>query len=452
MARGRSASLLVLLATALIVTGVASTLVKQVNPIQLPTGLNVASNAESTALYCTGLSSSSGGVVGHVAFLNTTNATRTLSISVVSDTHQTATRLVSLAARATVQIQPDHWVHGDNFAMAAQVDGGGVVGEEVTSDASAQVPCASAGVADWFGSGFDTLVGSSAALSIYNPTATPAVIDVTAFTSNGFVAPATLQGLAVGAHQQVELNLGTPIVNSSNIGVHVRVVRGSIAVVGVQRSGHVVSFDPGSTTIASSAWFPRVTTVARAVSEIRLANPGSLPANVTVNISLSPFTVASETVTVAPFSSGDIVLSPNSAIPAAGYANVTVKSSAPVIASLATGTSSGIALSPSQTPSTTFLLSDFSGKGFDAATITNTTSHPISVIMSTIPAKGVASISSTVRLAGATTSDILGVFNGVTSLTTATILVTTSRPTLLLTATLPTIPVGVTVVSPLYGG
>jgi len=239
-----SVSLPIALATALLATGVASTLVKPSNPTSLPTGLNVAANAESTALYCTGLSNGAAGVAGQVTFLNTTDAPRTLVLYVASDTHARARRTMRLAAHVSASVRPDKIVAGNGFAVAALIDGGGVVAEEVTSDRAAETPCVSAGVTDWYASGFDTLVGSSGSLSIYNPTATPAVLNVSAFTTTGFVAPPSFQGLAVGAHQQMELKLGDQIVNATNIGVRVRVLRGSLAIVGVQRSGRVVSLNP----------------------------------------------------------------------------------------------------------------------------------------------------------------------------------------------------------------
>jgi len=448
----RHLPLLGVLASVLIVTGVASTLIKPTNPTALPTGLNVASNAESTALYCTGLTSGPGGVAGEVTFLNTATSTRSMAIQIVSDTGRRLSTSLAVPARGARSLRPDLLVKGNSFGLAAQVNGGGVVAEEVTSQRTAEVPCASAGVTSWYASGFDTLVGSNAQLSIYNPTATPAVMDVTTFSSSGFGAPAAYQGLSVAAHAQIELNLGKVVVNATNVGVRVNVLRGSVDVVGVQRSGQVVSLDPGATDTTTVSWFPRVTTVSRAVAQLRVANPGAQPANVTVNVSLPPFTVTPLTLTVAPFMSGVVVLTPNPAIPAHGYASVSMTSSEPVIATLATGAGSGIALSPALVPAKTFLLADFAGRGYDAATVTNTSSRTIGVTFS-VEAKGTRhAATGTIRLDADTTSSVLGLFSGVTTLTGTTLLITASKAALLVSATLPTSPKGVTVVSPLYGG
>ena len=44
-------------------------------------------------------------------------------------------------------------------------------------------------------------------------------------------------------HSQAEINLGTAIVDLQNVGVHVRVLRGALDIVGLQQSGPTVSFN-----------------------------------------------------------------------------------------------------------------------------------------------------------------------------------------------------------------
>jgi hypothetical protein len=447
MADRRRRPLLVVLAAALVVVGVAASHFKTSNPSTLSNGLS-ANGVESAALYCTGLSSASDGVEGHVVFLNTSNGPRTVLVDVVSDTHRTATVTLHLAAYASQSVSPASLVSGSGYAVAAEAVGGDVVGEEVTSGGADEVPCTSSGVTGWYGAGFDTLVGSSASLSIYNPTATPAVLDVTTFSSSGFGAPAAFRGLSLAPHTQVELKLGTQIVNSSNIGVHVSVLRGSLVVEGVQRSGAVVSLVPGSTSTSRDVWFPRVTTVENSVAQLRVANPGSRTVTVTARVGLAPYHVAPLTLQVAPYSSGKVVITPNPAIPAHGYATVQLTSSAPVVTSLATGTAGTIALSSPGTPDDEFLISDFTGRGFNAATVTDTSSQAVTVTFHVVGANGATG---SARLGGATTESILGLFRGVTSLSGKTLLITSSRSVLLVTTTLPSNPQGVTVVAPLDG-
>lgn len=441
----------IVLAVALAGVAGASALAHQPNPSALPTGLSVAANAESTALYCTGLTDVAGGFAGGVTFLNTTDVARHLSVDVVSNTGAQRVRSIQLGAYASTQVHPDRLVAGSSYGVATVVDGGGVVGEAVTSDRTAQVPCTSTGVTEWYATGFDTLVGSSASLSVYNPTATPAVLDVTTFTAGGFAAPPPFQGIAVGAHQQIALNLGTQIVNTSNIGVRVRVLRGSVDVVGEQRSNGLLSMNAGSTAPATTTWFPEVTTAGRAVAQLRLANPGPQPATVVIKVALARYVVAPLSETVPAFSSREVLLAPNHAIPEAGYATVRLTSNVPIESTLATGTSAGLALSPAPPSANLFLLADFTGRGFDAASVTNTSSRPITVAFVTDVAGRRRNASAPFRLEGYTTRSIRGIWPAGSS-RGATLLITSTKPTLLVSATLPTRPVGVTVVSPLYGG
>jgi hypothetical protein len=449
MSSSRRLPLLITLAVVLVAVGLASSLTPATNPSLPSGGLNVGFNAESTGLFCTGLSGDVSTLEGHVVFLNTTDVARSLAVQVVNDLGQRANATVHLAAHATTLVSPTTMLKGHSYAVEAQVSGGGVVAQEVTRTGMAQVPCATSGVTSWYGAGFDTVVGSSGVLSIFNPTATPAVFNVATYSSSGYAAPAPFQGLSVGAHSQLEVALGTQVVNTTNVGVHVTVLRGTLAVVGVQQSGNVVSLITGATSPTREAWFPLVTTVNRALAEIRVANPGAIAANVSIHVTLDKFNIAPQSVTIAPYSSGDLVITPNSAIPASGYAAVRVTSNEPVVTSLASGTVAAISLWTPQDPSGTFLVSDFSGHGFNAATVTNTSSRSLTVQFTTV---GATSASASATLAAHSTQEILSLFGGVRTLSATTLLVRASALTLLVTTALPSTPVGVTVVPVLDGG
>ena len=314
----------------------------------------------------------------------------------------------------------------------------------------------------WYASGLDTSVGSSAVLSFYNPTATPAVINVTADTPSGFVAPAPFQGLPVAAHAQVELNLGGQIVNTRNIGVRVKVLRGALVVAGVETSDTVGSIDVGARAPTSDAWLPQVTTADQALAEVSLANPGPSQVQVDVHVSLGTFHVPVQTITLAPFSSGDVTITPNSAIPAAGFAVVHLHANGPFVATLAAGTRAGVALTPAPTPGGLFLLADF-GTGYASATLTNTSTHAVTVTFphsfavqtAGTPAAAGSQVSiaaTTASVAPGATVSVTSVYAAESNLAGTSIEVTSSRPVLVVSATLATTPVGVTVVVPSDGG
>jgi hypothetical protein len=453
----RRVPLFLALALVLLVTGLFASMAKSTNPTQLPGGLALTSNAESTALYCTGLSSAKDGASGHVTFVNTTRDPHLVLINAVSDAGGSYSRRALLGGHQSISIDPSARLTGNSFGVGAQVSGGGVVGVEVTKNNTGEAPCISTGVANWYGSGFNTTVGSSAELSIYNPTATPAVFNVVAYSSAGLATPAKFQGLSLGAHGQVELNLGTQIVNTINVGVHVRVLRGSLVIEGVQQSGSTVSLNSGSSAPTTSALFPQVTTEQGATAQIRLSNPGPVAAQVTLGVKLTTFHIANQSVSVPAYGTALATITPNPAIPAAGYATITLHSSEPIVASLATGSGSDIALSAPELPESEFLVGDFTGLGFDAAALTNTSSRSITVSFSTFPVdstQGGGSASLTygaAQLSAHTTSELRTDFPGLSTLRHALFVVSASRPTLLVTLTSPTTPAGTTLLAALDG-
>ncbi len=455
MNSARRVPLFLVLAAALLMVGVVSSLAKSVDNSQLPRSLALNGRAESTALYCTGFSDQKLGASGRVIFLNTTAFARVVTIDDVSDTGAASSKEVRLLAHQQFGFDPSAGMHGNYFGVGAQVSGGGVIGVQVTRGHTSEAPCISTGVTNWFGAGFDTTVGSSAILSVYNPTETPAVFNVSTFSSSGYVAPAKFQGYAVGPHSQAEIRLGTEIVDMSDVGVHVRVLRGSLDIVGLQQSGPTVSFNTGVNQAATSANFPLVTTSNNATAQIRLSNPGPTPANVTLAVTLAPYHVPIQSVTVPPYGSTVATITPNPAIPAASYASVVMRASQPVIAALATGTGHDVALSAPQSPEPEYLVGDFTGKGFDAVTVTNTSSRSIAVTIAALAnSRSGAPRTAQIRLSANSSQTLQSEFPTDPHLLGIDMIVAAPRPSLaalLVTATLLTRPAGMSVVSGLDG-
>jgi Family of unknown function (DUF5719) len=456
----RRIPLLVVLAVLLVVTGVATTLHHPTNPSSLPNGLSTSLSAESTALYCTGLSSAS---PGRISYFNTANSTRRLSVTVVSDLGKTWTGTIELAAHAGQVVQPRDvdapTTHRSksgrvttvavNYGVAAQISGGGVVADELQGNTS--VPCVSEGVTRWYAAGFNTVVGSDASLSLYNPTGTEAVLNVSVVEATGFSAPQNLQGVSVPAHSQEEIDLGRSVVNTTNVGIGVKVLRGSLAIVGEEDSIGTLSFNEGVSAPETRTWFPAVTTSNGATAEIRLSNPNNKIAHVTLDVSLGHYKIAPQTTTLGPFTTGVITITPNSAIPVAGYASVSLHSDTPVVAGLATGPGTWIALSSPQTPSSSDVVRDFTGLGFDAASVTNTSSRSLTVHVTTYAAQGRVVVTKGIKISSGTTTALSSLIATPLTRPAGTYLVTSSRRSAIVTLTLPSHPSGLYVVAPLDG-
>ena len=437
--------LVLALAAVLAATAIATGVVHTSNPTVAVSSLSTGP-VESTALYCAGLGAS-GTPAGHVVVLNTADHTRDVEVEIDSDTGRSQTRHLVLAAHASASMAPPatgHW-----FGMSLIVNGRGVVADELNAAGTAQTPCLDSGSTDWYASGLDTAVGSTAYLVLYNPSSTSTVVNVTAETASGFSAPAPYQGVAIAAHRVVSLPLGIRIVNQANVGVHVRVIRGDVVATAVQQSGTFTSFNAGSSSLSRTAWFPRVTTVSGALARVLITNPSNATASVTASIGLAPYNVAPQQVNVAPFSTGSIVITPNSAVPAHGYATVQLRSSVPIAASLATGTLNGQSLSVPATPSKLYLVSDFARLGFDAMTATNVGARALTV---TVTVLGTIATSRVITLAPGTTVDLRGRDGLPTTLHGRTFLISAKNSKLVVATTLPPTPPGIVVVSALNGG
>ena len=409
-------------------------------------------SAESSALYCTGLTNARGDLRGRVTFVNTTSATRHVVVHAVATGASSAVATaITLGPYARDSVSPTNLLVGKTYALSAQVDGGGVSAEQVVTRHGTQSPCSNEGVTSWYGSGFDTTVGSTAILSVYNPTATAAVFNVTTFTNSGYLAPAPLQGVSVGPHAELALNLGDEIVATSNFGVQVTVLRGSLVIVGDQISGTTSSMNYGTTLLASTGTLALVTTANAAVAQVRISNPGPAAALVKLKVKVGKFNVAPQSKTVAPYHSAVISITPNTAIPAAGEASLVMSSTQAVDVTLATGTADGLTFSPLGSPESRVVLADVTGAGYGEATLTNATIATTDVKWTLIHRGAVASTGSTTLGAGGTISlgQLLG---GRDKLQGATLVLSSATPALVVDAILKTTPGGVTLAAALNGG
>jgi hypothetical protein len=235
------------------------------------------------------------------------------------------------------------------------------------------------------------------------------------------------------------------------VAVGVKVLRGSLAIVGEEDSVGTNSFNEGVPEPATRAWFPAVTTANGATAEIRLSNPNNKIAHVSLDVTLGNYKIAPQTTTLGPFTTGDITITPNSAIPVAGYASVSLHSNVPVVAGLATGTGTWIALSSPQIPTSTDVVRDFTGLGFDAASVTNTSAHSITLHVTTYAAKGQVIVTKGIKVAAGVTTTLASLISSPLTRPAGTYLVTSSRPRAIVTLTLPSHPSGLYVVAPLDG-
>jgi hypothetical protein len=194
-----------------------------------------------------------------------------------------------------------------------------------------------------------------------------------------------------------------------------------------------------------------VTTANNAVAQVRVANPGPAASTVTFKVKLGKFKLAPLSTTIAPYHSAMISVTPNTAIPPAGEASLSMSATQPVNATLATGTTQGVTLSPLAGPVARAVLSDITGGGFAEATATNATRSAVTVAWTLIRHGAPTSSGSTPLGAGGTISlgQLLG---GRARLQGSTLILASPTPALVVSAILNSSPAGLTLVPALDGG
>ena len=365
---------LLVLAASLLVAGLLVSLVPRSRGGVLVT----SAHAESSALYCSGLTSSQLGAQGTITIRNLSNSLRHLEITVHSDDGKSSSQTAAVHAGDVTTIQPDSLATGHAFGVDIIADGPGLAAVESTREGHATAPCVASGSSKSLFAGLSTVVGTDTYLNLYNPTATPAVTNLSVYTASGFSAPTALQGITVAGHALYSVELGSHVVNTSNFAVLSRVVHGQLLSVATMTGGSLPSLITPTTTTRKLT-LPAVTTADQATSVIQFANTSDKEATVTAKFSLGDFQVAPQTVQVLPFSTASLTVSPNSAIPAAGNAIVSLTSTAPVGVSLGVGTQGHLAVTSPPRPRTSILIGDVYGDGFDFVTVLNPNSVSVSL-------------------------------------------------------------------------
>jgi Family of unknown function (DUF5719) len=344
-------------------------------------GISTASSlgTNATVLYCTGLSSAKHHEVGLVTFQNTSGEKRSVSISVSSPDAKIATTKLTLGAYRSKSFDPGSISSGSYFGVSAQFNGTGVIAQESLMNGQYVSPCISSGSREWYGAGFDTKVGSLGALSIYNPTGTPAVLNIVSFTPTGYVAPAPFQGLSIPGHAESLIDLGAQIVDRADIAVRVTVLRGSLVIAGVQESGSNQSVMTQSSEPQKLVTYPAVSTAASAISVIRLANSHNRDVTAHVKVDDGAYGLVKFDVPVPAYSTVQASISPNTAIAAGGIASVTITAKRPISTSLVTGTTKGLNWIASTPASSTVVVTDPLKLGYGNLVLANTSNKTIHV-------------------------------------------------------------------------
>ena len=337
-------------------TGIVDRLVGRTTPPASPVGafsaVGVAPGrgTESSAWYCAGGTGASGGAPGTIVLTNGT----------ARPARGTVTVLPALAAGSTA---PGPWAGASTLAVtvpadaqtvvgAAQLGAGGVVATAVVLDGGgvavsqtvasplgwSMAPCASTTAPDWYFAHAATSQGGGLILSLFNPGATDATVDVSLVSATaGVLVPAAYQGIDVPPGSLVTENLGDHAPDDSALATEVSTLSGSVVATELESVGKAgnggLSLVLGSAVTARTWAFAQNTDVPGGTVAFHVLNPTSTPAVVSVAIEL-PRGAAAEplTMTVAPQSTATLEAQSQTRIPAGvAYGVVLTSKGVPVV-------------------------------------------------------------------------------------------------------------------------
>jgi hypothetical protein len=371
------------------------------NPNALPTGLDVPLSAESTGVYCTGFTGPSGPAPAVVTYFNLASRPRTLAVTVRTNRGNAEYLHEVIRPMSSVTLSERLFSFRGYYGVQALVDGGGVVGvvRGVGVNVST-VNCASQGRTSWLAAGLTTKANTTTVISLLNPSAAYVVVNVTALTRSGVLAPALYQGLVVPPLSVLAVTLNPEIVGQRSFAAEVSSVQGDVVV------GTTIAYTNlpaqtvavgGTAALAQHFAFPDLPTNNLATSTIALANPTTTSVSVTLRLVLgssllapsSATAIAPFSLTLAPQSIDDVSVSPNSRVPAAGPATVYVRASGAIDAELLTGTSASVLPwygAPATAATTQVLYSE--GRGFSSVRLVNTTGSGALATLSVLGTSG----------------------------------------------------------------
>lgn len=255
--------------------------------------------SESSSWYCAGGSGNASGIADSTVYLtNTSRNSLVGSVYVVNDSGTSKSQQIALPALSEVSFVPDSVVQGNWLAAKIDVNGGRVVATQVVLGPNgwSEAPCSSTTATAWYFAQGSTASGSRLLVSLYNPLATTAVVDLTCVTPQGAVQPQPFEGIVVPPGGLVEEEIGTYVQNSSSVALGAYARSGRVVADEIQLTNgngiQGLSLQLGSPSEVQRSTLPLSEDVAGGTNTINIFNPSSSTENVTVSVQLPSGPVA----------------------------------------------------------------------------------------------------------------------------------------------------------------
>ncbi|HZM54357.1 MAG TPA: DUF5719 family protein [Acidimicrobiales bacterium] len=314
-------------------------------------GVGVApAGAHSSSAFC---SAGTGTAVASTVYLTNTTVRTVDGVMTTIGTPggngavPTVRRTVAVPPLGSEAVNPSGGMPAGDVASSFVFAGGGVAANQVVGGPNgwSTAPCASQVSALWSFAGGSTSPGNTLTLSLFNPTASQAVVNVSFLTGAGVIAPQDYQGLVVPAGQLVVENVGDFVQNEPSIGTMVTAESGAVVGNELQQwsSGATggVSLRLGSPEPSTTWRFAQTTALPGTTVNFSLANWGSVPVTAKFSLGLPSATVVPRSLVVPALSMAVFNATAIAGWPQGIPYAVTVEASGPIVVGRSVQAASG---------------------------------------------------------------------------------------------------------------
>jgi hypothetical protein len=340
---GRTAALVVA-AVVVVGVGILSLALPVPSPSPAPTsgdGVQVApTDAQESSLFCAaGAGVDAGAGATFIVVLANTGHQVVHGVMTVVDAGSPTVvrRSVAVPARGTADVEPATGLPAGDTAATFSFGAGGVTGTMVIGGRGgwSTAPCATTVAPQWDFAGGSTSSGTLD-LSLYNPTAAQAVVDVSFLTASGsLLVPQAYQGITLAPGQVVGAQLGNYVQNQAQLATLVQSSSGDVVATELDKvvvpSGAGLALMAGTPEPATTWRFAQTTAVQGGSVTLVVADPGQSPVTAHVSVGLAAATVTPHQLVVPPLGVATLTVSSVAGWPLGSPYSLTVSASSPII-------------------------------------------------------------------------------------------------------------------------
>jgi len=301
-------------------------------PAPSPTRI-AADAAASSSLTCGGIGSNGNFVASaNIQITNSASTPRTVTALVVSNAASSVTAApFTVSPGSSWGFNPAHVLaKGSWLSVRLLVNGGGVSAVMVpTSGRSATItPCTSEVSKHWYFAGGSTIHGDQIDYTIVNPTATPAVVNMTMLSDSGVLSPQNAQGLLVPAESEYVVSGLREAPNVRDLAASFKAEQGAVVIFATQLRPRTLSSTimPGQAELYGQAFMAHASHDPVSMQVLSVANPTPKATTVTVSVHTPYGRTAPWKQTMPAFSTWNLDLTGSSQIPLTSPFALTVTS------------------------------------------------------------------------------------------------------------------------------